>query len=393
MHAQRGPHDDRASPSPAAASGGERLWRAIVESTRERLLVLDEELRVVDANPAFLKDADESIADQRGRSVFEISQRQWDVPPFREMLATVVAQGTAVEGVEITRDSPGSRRIFSINARPIELDHQQLRLVLVAFEEVTEQRLAERKAELYARQLERSNRELEDFAHAASHDLQEPLRKVRTFASRLIATFDAAQLDERQRDYAARMEDAANRMQVRIDDLLTLARVSRQWPQREPTDLQAVIARVLSDLSERAPDVDIVVEADDVPPIEASGAHMELLFQNLISNAIKFRRTEAGSRIVIRAVALARDPTAERDRVRISVEDNGIGFEPEFAERIFRPFERLHGRNEYPGSGVGLSIVRRIAELYGGTASAEGRPGAGATFTVDLPLTQPMEVP
>lgn len=386
--------DSAMSPLLPLSNSGETLWRAMVETTRERLVVLDADLCVIYANPAFLRDAGEDLAEQQGRCVFDISASSWDVRPLRQMLATVLDRGTAVEDVEIHRTVRGVGNLtFRANARLVELDHEQVRLVLVAFEDVTDRRRAERKADLYSRQLERSNRELEDFAHAASHDLQEPLRKVRTFAGRLLASLGHDKLDEQQRDYATRMVDATTRMQGRIDDLLTLARVSRQWPERSSTDLQAVLETVLADFSEQLADAEVVMPVPNLPTIEASNAHMELLFQNLVSNAIKFSKADVPARIVISASPVTDIPPDEPQRIRIAFADNGIGFEMDYADRIFKPFERLHGRNEYPGSGVGLSVVSRIAELYGGTVTARAKPNDGATFEVLLPTTQPPELP
>ena len=377
---------------PLLVTAGPEVWQAIIESTHERIVIVDEALRVIDANNAFFREAGGSDRDVRGSSLLEIGDGRWNVPRFRELVASVLA-GAVIEEVEVTTERRGaSPLVFVVNARRLPLDGEPSPLVLLALADISERRRAERAAALYARQLERSNRELEDFAHAASHDLQEPLRKVRAFADRLVGSLDPAQLDARQRDYVARLQDAAQRMQVRIDDLLRLARVSRQWPKREPTDLRVVLDRVLNDLAEQLADADVVVDMDGSLPVEASGAHMELLFQNLIGNAVKFRRSDARSRIHVSVQRTREHPSDARDWIRLRVSDNGIGFDPQFAERIFKPFERLHGRTEYPGTGVGLSIVQRVAELYGGSVTAAQSSANGAIFDVLLPVTQPAEV-
>ncbi|HWE57876.1 MAG TPA: ATP-binding protein [Acidimicrobiales bacterium] len=232
-----------------------------------------------------------------------------------------------------------------------------------------------------AAELARSNEELDSFASIASHDLQEPLRKVRTFTEQLSVT-ESANLSDKGRDYLARTNAAAERMQRLIEDLLRFSRVSTQGRPFETVDLADVAARVVQDLEAQIDDAGGRVEIGALPVITADPLQMQQLLQNLISNGLKFRRPEAPPVVNVTG-------RIEEGMLQLRVSDNGIGFEPRYAARIFRIFERLHGRNEYPGTGIGLALCRKIADRHGGTIEAESEPGQGATFKVSLPVYQP----
>jgi light-regulated signal transduction histidine kinase (bacteriophytochrome) len=230
----------------------------------------------------------------------------------------------------------------------------------------------------------RSNGELEQFASIASHDLQEPLRKVRTFTQQLTVV-DADNLSEKGRDYLDRANAAAERMQNLIEDLLRFSRVATHGRPFAPVNLWTIAEEVISDLEAQVEQAGAVVELGELPTISADALQMRQLMQNLISNAIKFRRPGVTPEVSI---------TSEVDdaAARITVTDNGIGFEPEYSRRIFRVFERLHGRSEYQGTGIGLALCRKITERHGGTVVADSEPGVGSVFTVTLPLHQKEEV-
>ncbi|MDY0169335.1 MAG: PAS domain S-box protein [Thermoguttaceae bacterium] len=250
---------------------------------------------------------------------------------------------------------------------------------------------AEQQQERYAAELVRSNRELEQFAYVASHDLQEPLRKIRTFGDRLEMKCGEA-LDETGRHCVARMQDAAARMQRLIDGLLTLSRVTTRGQQFEPVDLEAVAREVIADLEVQIERVEGRVELGRLPTIQADPLQMQQLFQNLIGNALKFRRIEEppivkvhGRFMQSREERRAGAP-ASAEKCLIRVEDNGIGFEDKYSERIFDVFQRLHPRDVYEGTGVGLAICRKIVERHGGTIRVTSTPGKGTAFEVVLPV-------
>jgi signal transduction histidine kinase len=238
--------------------------------------------------------------------------------------------------------------------------------------------LATSHAELerHAQELARSNMELDQFASIASHDLQEPLRKVRTFTERVTAT-ESAVLSERGRDYLERAGASAERMQQLIEDLLKFSRVTTQRRAFVPVDLEEVAREVLEDLDEEVRSAQALVSVGALPTISADAPQMRQLMQNLISNALKFRREGVRPEIDISAIT-------EEGWVKLIVRDNGIGFDAQYAQRIFRVFERLHGRASYPGTGIGLALCLKIAERHGGTVLAESVPGQGSTFTVAM---------
>ncbi len=249
------------------------------------------------------------------------------------------------------------------------------------FADVTARKIADRQLTAYTAELERSNRELQEFAYVASHDLQEPLRKIQTFGDRLEKRYYPL-LDERGKDYLDRMQSAAARMQTLIVDLLAFSRVRTHGQPFSQVNLSQIARQVLQDLEIMMTETQAEITVDELPEIEADAMQMKQLFQNLLSNAIKFRRPGAPPKIDIHG-------RIHNRLCQITVSDNGIGFDEKYNERIFLVFERLHGRDHYPGTGIGLAICRRIVERHGGSIHAHSQPGEGSTFTVELPLYQP----
>jgi len=241
---------------------------------------------------------------------------------------------------------------------------------------------AERELAAKAAELERSNLELEQFAYVASHDLQEPLRKIQAFGDLLVAEAGEA-LGGDARDYLARMRAAAVRMQSLIQDLLAYSRVSRGDPPAV-VDLARVAREVVSDLDGRVRGTGGTVEVGVLPTVRADPTQMRQLLQNLIANALKFHRPGVPPRVAVEGGCDA--PGREGAACRITVRDNGIGFDEKYLDRIFTPFQRLHGRGEFEGTGMGLAICRKIAERHGGTITARSTPGEGSTFLVTLPV-------
>jgi signal transduction histidine kinase len=227
-----------------------------------------------------------------------------------------------------------------------------------------------------ARELARSNAELEQFASIASHDLQEPLRKVRTFTERITET-EQDRLSERGLDYLRRANASAERMQRLIEDLLKFSRVATQGRPFGAVDLRSTADEVLEDLEDSIHRSGAEIHVGELPTINADAHQMRQLLQNLISNAIKFGRDGVAPKIDVSA-------EVQDGAVTLVVRDNGIGFDPQYSRRIFRVFERLHGRGSYPGTGIGLALCRKIAERHGGTVVADSIPGEGSTFTVTM---------
>jgi len=244
--------------------------------------------------------------------------------------------------------------------------------------DITARKRAEEALRESNSRLEASNQELADFAAAASHDMQEPLRKIQAFSDLLKLSYSTA-LDEQGRQYLDRVYSAAERMRTLVRDLLTLSRVAKTPPEPEIVDLGRVAREVVCDLELQIQAVGGRVEIGELPAVLADPTQMRQLLQNLIGNALKFRRKDVPPEVTVSGARRA------GGRCQVEVRDNGIGFEEQYAEAVFAPFRRLHGRGEYDGTGLGLSVCRRIVERHGGAISARSRPGHGSTFVVALP--------
>jgi signal transduction histidine kinase len=235
-------------------------------------------------------------------------------------------------------------------------------------------------------ELERSNRMLQDFAFTASHDLQEPLRKISTFGE-MILNRNSAGLDGRTRDYLVRMQEAAKRMQALLASLLEYSRVTTKTEPFRQTNLNKSVRQALSNLSILIKEKQGEVEVGDLPSLPCDQVQIVQVFQNLICNALKFQ--EKGKKPCIKVYALPAEKNKKGNTCRIVVEDNGIGFDPGKTDKIFRPFYRLHGRSSsYEGVGMGLSICDKIIERHGGYIRVESVPGQGSIFEIRLPITQ-----
>ena len=253
-------------------------------------------------------------------------------------------------------------------------------------EEVEVRRAAEDAARVSAEELRRSNRELEQFASVASHDLQEPLRKIQAFADRL-DMHARSLLGEKGLDYLERILTSAARMRRLIDDLLAYSRVATKGQAFTPVDLNQVIEEVQTDLEERLRSTAGKIECETLPRVAADPFQMRQLFQNLLANALKFHRPDVPPEVLVTAqtVSTADGAGGRRLQVEVTVRDNGIGFDAEYRERIFDLFQRLHGRDQYEGTGIGLAICKKIVERHGGRIHAESAPGQGAAFIFTLP--------
>ena len=259
--------------------------------------------------------------------------------------------------------------------------------------DITRQKLTEERLRRYTAELERSNRELQDFAYVSSHDLQEPLRKIQAFGDRLL-TKEYENLSEQGKDYVDRMLNAASRMQILINDLLGFSRVTAKSKPFVKVNLDEILSEVISDLEITIEKTKTQIIRSPLPVIEAEPTQMRQLFQNLLSNAIKFRKENETPIINIYAKNLQRKAhltaTPGDEVTEIYVEDNGIGFDEKYLDRIFNIFQRLEGQ-KYEGSGIGLAVCRKIAIRHGGDITAQSQPGIGTRFIITLALTHPEE--
>lgn len=260
---------------------------------------------------------------------------------------------------------------------------------VLIFRDITTQKQTEDQLKNLALKLSQSNRELESFAYIASHDLQEPLRKVRIFGDRLKTKY-ANVLDETGVDYIARMQRAAERMNNLIENLLSFSRVAGRGQVLSEVNLNGVVEQVINDLETLIEETATQIDCMGLPTLEADSAQMTRLFQNLITNSIKYRRSDVPPRITIQA-HLYKEVWQTSSQCEIRITDNGIGFDNQQAERIFGLFQRLHGVAQFEGTGIGLSICRRIVERHNGSIRAVGRPNEGAMFIITLPTKQPVQ--
>jgi PAS domain S-box-containing protein len=252
--------------------------------------------------------------------------------------------------------------------------------------DISDRKNAENELQTLMAKLQQSNQELQTFAYVASHDLKEPLRTVRNFCS-LLQVKCGASLNDRGQDYIDRIQKATQRMQALIDDLLLLSRVTTEAKPFVPVDLTNLVSEVVAALEMQIQRTGGVVEIGALPTVNGDAIQLSQLFQNLISNALKFHRDiPPVVRVSSHVTSPAPTSSNQEPSYQILVEDNGIGFEEQYRDRIFGTFERLHGRMEFEGTGIGLAICRKITERHGGTIVAHSTPGQGSTFIITLPL-------
>jgi light-regulated signal transduction histidine kinase (bacteriophytochrome) len=271
-----------------------------------------------------------------------------------------------------------------------ELMRQRLRTEYETAVELRQEALTAREQiEAQAVELRRSNTELEQFAYIASHDLQEPLRKVASFCQMLERRY-AGQLDERADRYIQFAVDGAKRMQNLINDLLAFSRVGRTTAGFQPVDLNVCVATAIADLETLLTETDAQIDVGELTVVPGDASLLRQLFINLIGNAVKFRAEAPPHVRITGEMEPAGDETGGGSLFAVTVADNGIGIDPKYAEKVFAIFSRLHSREEYEGTGIGLALCRKIVEFHGGTINviapdADGPSGGGATLRFTLP--------
>ena len=247
---------------------------------------------------------------------------------------------------------------------------------IAVFDDVTERKEAEAELREAHEELKRSNAELEQFAYVASHDLQEPLRMVSSYTQLLLRRY-GERLDGDAREFTTYIVDGATRMKQLIEDLLAYSRIGTKGKEFKPVPLEAALRRAIVNLRAAIEESGAAVTYDALPVVQADDVQLAQLFQNLIGNALKFRSASV-PRIHVSCVQ-------KQTEYEIVVADNGIGIEPQYFERIFMVFQRLHNKAEYPGTGIGLAICKKVVERHGGRIWVESKPGEGSAFHFTLP--------
>jgi signal transduction histidine kinase len=290
-------------------------------------------------------------------------------------------------------DIDGRFRHLMVVARPKENPGTHQVDILGIVHDLTEQKAYEAQLQQFTAELQRSNQDLEQFAYVASHDLQEPLRKIRAFGDRLTAKYQS-KLEDQGSDYIGRMQSAAARMQILIEELLSFSRVSRPGFLTEDLDVNEIAGEIRDDLETQIRREKATLVIGNLPAIKGERSQIKRLLQNLISNGIKFHKAGEGSRVELTAT-IVRGADAQNEfnipmpklkYARFEVRDNGIGFDEKYLEKIFTIFQRLHGRTEYEGTGIGLAICRKIVANHGGFITARSEENKGSLFIVILPI-------
>ena len=313
--------------------------------------------------------------------------RVWDV--FR---AAIDSGGTINTEFKITTLKGNIKLIHCVAKIVVNNDGKPEKLS-GSIRDVTHSRSIEENLKNKVKELYHSNKELEEFAFVASHDMQEPLRKIITFSSMLLEKYKGALTGDGTM-YLSRMTIAAENMRNLINDLLEFSRISKTKQPFEKVDLNLILKQVKTELELRIEETGTVIVSNQLPELDAIPSQMKQLFSNIISNAIKFRKSGTPPEITIFS-----EPLSQQEKIdlllpgkshycKISFTDNGIGFDDEYAETIFKVFQRLHGKSEYPGSGIGLAICKKILEHHNGIIYAENVPGKGASFIMIMPKIQ-----
>ena len=350
----------------------------IFNTAVDGMRVIDKDFNVLRNSQTFLTLSGISESEAAGRKCYEVFHGSMCHTP--QCPLTRIMGGEERVECEVEKErSDGTKIPCIITATPFREPGGKLIGIVEDYRNISERRWAEERLKEAMAELERSNAELQQFAYVASHDLQEPARKIQAFGDRLKAKYTEA-LDERGLDYLDRMQNAARRMQVLINNLLTLSRITTKANPFVPVNLSDVVQGVVSDLELHIEKTGGGVEVHAMPTIDADPTQMRQLFQNLIGNGLKFHHLEDKPVVKVYSQVL-------NEVCQIMVEDNGIGFDEKYLDRIFAVFQRLHGRGEYDGTGVGLAICQKIVERHGGNITAKSTPGQGATFIVMLPVS------
>ena len=394
---------------------------SIITTIQEPLLVLDKTLRVKTANNAFYKTFHVTEGETEGVLIYELGNKQWNIAPLRKLLEEILPQKTKFADFEIKHNFPAvGERIMLLYGCEITRKKSEENLILLVIKDITEQVITANKnladQQFHAQELEdkvhnrtlelsdanallqqrnkelgKMNKELESFTYVSSHDLQEPLRKIQTFTSRILEKEHAA-LSDKGKDFFNRIQSAAERMQQLIEDLLAFSKINLDERKFENTDLNIIIQEVKNELREVIEQKHASIETSDLGRVNVIPFQFRQLIYNLVSNALKFSKLENSPRIVIgsRNVIWNKENVINlipgKEYRQITFTDNGIGFEPRFSEQIFEVFQKLHDQEEYSGTGIGLAIVKKIVENHNGVIIATSELGKGVTFDIYIPV-------
>jgi len=352
-----------------------RLLSTAVASAVNGVAITDRNAQILWVNPAFSQLTGYTFGEAVGRTPRILKSGRNPPELYREMWTTLL-KGEPWHGELVNRHKDGSLRDEEMTITPVHAHGAEITHFVAIKQDISERRRVQAALERTAADLERSNRDLEQFAYVASHDLQEPLRAVGGFVKLLERRF-SKDLDAKAVEFIAGAAEGAERMERLISDLLAFSRVDAGGGAFAPADLNRLLAEALENLQASIAAAGAKVASDPLPTLTVDPAQVTRLFQNLVGNAVKFRGERPTQIHVVAQL--------EGDRWVFSVRDNGIGIEPEYFERIFQIFQRLHTRKHYPGTGIGLAICKKIVERHGGVIWVESQPGQGSVFCFSLP--------
>jgi two-component system CheB/CheR fusion protein len=362
--------------------------QTVVEAIRESLVLLDLDLKVKMANPSFYETFQVSPQETQGKLLYELGPQLWDIPELRKRLGEVASQGASFQNFLVERDFPGTGvQAMLLNASPISQD-EETNLILLTIVDITALHKAgeeirklneelEQRVKVRTRELEHANRELESFSYSVSHDLKTPIRAIQGF-SRMLLEEHTAGLDGEGRRLLQVVVDNTRLMDRLVDDLLDLGRLALQPIRKVNVDLTAMARGLFERLRSQEPGRDLKLITKESPRAWGDYQLLQQVLLNLLGNAVKFTSTKNPGVIEVGG-------RSEGKENIYYVKDNGIGFNENYAHKMFLVFQRLHGGKEYEGTGVGLALVQRIIQRHGGRVWAEGKVGEGATIYFALP--------
>lgn len=365
---------------------------SIVRTIREPLIVLDKGLRIKSVNPAFFKYFRTTEQDTEGRSLFEIGNRQWDIPELRTLLEKVLSEKSNIVDYRVNVIFPGiGQRIILLNATRV-LDAKPNELILIAVQDITEVSEAYKIISDKNNELELYNEQLKSFSWAASHDLQEPLRKIHMFSKLLLE--EEKGLSEKGQHNLERITKSITNMQQLIDDLMGYTTTITIEKSFKVTDLNTIAKKAITGIKDLIRETGAVITITSLPhTVEVLPQQFQQLFTNLFMNSIKYAKEGESAHIKLDETVATTDEiidlggNPEIRYFKILVSDNGIGFAQGSAERIFDAFFRLHSKDKYRGSGLGLTLSRKIMENHKGYIKAESKPDEGTIMKIYLPDT------
>ncbi|MBO9571545.1 MAG: PAS domain-containing protein, partial [Chitinophagaceae bacterium] len=388
----------------------QRLYEAVTGNTPDLIYIFDLQYRFIFANKALLTMWGRTLQDSMGKKLLEIGYEPWHAEMHEREIDYVVATRQPIRGEVSFPHAVLGKRIYDYLFVPVINNEGQVEAIAGTTRDITEIKkaeeslkqseaqlqikVAERTAELErtVAELKRSNNNLEEFAYAASHDLKEPIRKIHVFSDMLKADLSPV-MNEEQLYNLTRLQAASKRMSSLIDDILTYSQLNFQPGSVEKVNLNEIVKMVLNDLDLQIEQTKAVIEVGELIEIEGYSRQIQQAFHNLISNSIKYRSNDHSPLIKIEGKMIMGNETGlimtaeqrEKKYYRLQFEDNGIGFNKEDAERIFNVFTRLHDSAQYKGTGIGLSIVRKVVENHKGFVMADGNIGKGSIFKLFFP--------